>query len=427
MGYFSYLRQSIQERNKLYYRSIQKHQYKFKEADVKLIAFYLPQFHPFPENDQWWGKGFTEWTNVTKAQPWFQGHDQPRLPGELGYYNLLTEGVMERQVELAKMYGIYGFCFYFYMFNNKHRLMEKPLDKFLKSNIKMPFCICYANENWTKRWDGLDQDVLIKMTYSKSFVQDLASEIAPCLKDSRYIRIDGKPLFIIYKAALIPKIENFVVEFRNECRKIGIGEIYLTSVLSWIPNKIFEACQYGFDDNLEFPPHRINTESVSTKNFHKDFSGFVYHYKNVIRHKLLETVNFKAFRGVMPGWDNTARISNRACVAYGATPDLYKIWLQYECYKTRMERRKEERFVFVNAWNEWAEGAYLEPDRKYGYAYLQATYDALKDQKKDPRVEYKNQLKDDRSIAKVNHLTYRILRKIKRVVYEFCYYHKKGS
>jgi hypothetical protein len=379
MNQYDYQKELLQKRHPKYYQEfIEREPYEFKIGGVKPIAFYLPQFHNFPENDKWWGKGFTEWTNVTKTMPQFTGHYQPHLVGELGYYNLMMDGVIERQIELAKMYGIYGFCFHFYMFDNHKRLLERPLNKFLaNSNLNMPFCLCYANENWTRRWDGMEDNILIAQTYSDSFELDLATEMLKYLQDKRYITIDGKPLIIIYRINILLNPVEFSIKIREECRKLGIGEIYLCSVLSFGMNN---AIEYGFDDNIEFPLHGIQNLSImnEVEIFSDTFNGKIFSYPNVVKTELEKNITFPRFRGVMPSWDNEARKPNNGYIFHGSTPELYRIWLQGICHKTIIERNDSQRFVFINAWNEWAEGAHLEPDRRYGYAYLEATYQALK-------------------------------------------------
>lgn len=387
MNQYDYQKELLQNRHPKYYQElIEREPYEFKAGEVRPIAYYLPQFHAFPENDEWWGKGFTEWTNVTKAMPQFEGHYQPHLAGELGYYDLMTDGVMERQIELAKMYGIYGFCFHFYMFDNRKRLLERPLNKFLaNSNLDMPFCLCYANENWTRRWDGMENDVLIAQSYGKTFEADLADEMLTYLQDKRYILVDAKPLVIIYRINLLPEAGYFAARFREECLKLGIGEIYLASVLV---NGMGDAREFGFDDNIEFPLHQMNYLNISNEVeiFNENFNGSVFSYPHIVKTELEKNVSFPRLRGVMPSWDNEARKPSLGQVFHGSTPDLYQAWLQGVCNKIITERVESERFVFINAWNEWAEGAHLEPDRRYGYAYLEATYQAILNQSKVPQL-----------------------------------------
>lgn len=378
MQYFEYLREITQNSDDRYYATyVKRPPYSFKSDDVKFIAFYLPQFYSFPENDGWWGKGFTEWTNVSKAIPQFENHYQPRLPGELGYYNLLTNDVMQRQIDLAKQYGIYGFCFHFYMFDNRKRLLEKPLNKFLESkHLDMPFCLCYANENWTKRWDGLDHEILQKQSYSPTYIYDLVYELKPYLADDRYIRVNDKPLIIIYRISLLPDITNFTKLFRELCLQENIGEVYLSAVLI---GEGVDARKFGFDDNIEFPPHKVLLKDVTEDHikYNDLYNGTIFDYTQVVINELNKSIEFPRMRGVMPSWDNEARKPGRGHTYHGSNPELYKLWLAGVCNKTKEERSKEQRLVFINAWNEWAEGAYLEPDRRYGYAYLEATYQAL--------------------------------------------------
>jgi len=390
MKYSDYLEEMLSKRHPKYYKKlIERKPYKFKVGEVRPIAFYLPQFYPFPENDEWWGKGFTEWTNVSKAKPQFEGHYQPHLPGELGYYNLLTEGVIERQIELAKMYAVYGFCFHFYLFDNRKRLLEKPIDKFLSNkSLDMPFCLCYANENWTKNWDGLDNDVLLKQSYSDNFEAGLAAEMSKYLLDSRYILVDGKPLIMIYRINILPDLDQFTTLFREACRTLGIGEVYLCSVQYWdVAN---DAKEFGFDDNIEFPlmqTEHLPVNDCITK-FNDSFSGGVFSYPHIVKTEIEKDIDFLRLRGVMPSWDNDSRKPGIGHSLHGSTPELYQVWLQTICNKTIEERKESQRFVFVNAWNEWAEGAHLEPDRRYGYAYLEATYQAIINQTIIPDISH---------------------------------------
>jgi len=345
---------------------------------VQLIAFYLPQFHAIPENNEWWGAGFTEWTNVKPAKPQFEGHDQPHKPGELGYYNLQDVEVMRRQSELAKLYGVSGFCFYFYWFAGK-RLLESPILQYLETkDIEHPFCLCWANENWSRRWDGLDSEILIAQDHSAQDDIAFIKYVSKYLNDSRYIRIDEKPLLLVYRPSLLPSPKKTVKRWRDWCRNNGVGEIYLAYTQS------FESADpkaYGFDAAIEFPPNNTNppliTENAPLCN--DDFMGVLYDWSVFPeRSEKYNTPDYMLFRGVCPSWDNTARRKNNGTVFLNSSPQGYQQWLSNAVFDTvaRIEK-KSERFVFINAWNEWAEGAYLEPDEKYGYAYLQATKDAL--------------------------------------------------
>jgi len=348
------------------------------QRPVKIICFYLPQFHPIPENNSWWGDGFTEWTNVKPALPQFVGHYQPRKPGELGYYNLLDPKVQKRQVELAKLYGLEGFCFYFYWFGGK-RLLETPIENYLNNDsLDLNFCLCWANENWTRRWDGLDNEVLIAQKHSPEDDIAFIQHVSQYMQDKRYIRVDGKPLLVVYRPSLLPSARSTAKRWRQWCRNNQIGEIYLAYTQSF---EAVDPIQYGFDAAIEFPPNNSSPPDI-TANFTplaKDAEHTVYDYQVFVdRSKKDFNKAYKMFRGVCPSWDNTARRRNYATIFANSTPVLYKQWLINAIQETRRRfSNKDERLVFINAWNEWAEGAYLEPDDRYGYAWLQATRDAL--------------------------------------------------
>ncbi len=345
------------------------------EKAARVIAFYLPQFHPIPENDAWWGKGFTEWTNVKPAKPQFDGHYQPHVPDDLlGYYDLRDTGVMRKQIELAKQYGIEGFCFYTYWFTG-YRLLETPVDNYLADpSLDLPFCICWANENWSRRWDGLDHDLLMEQHYSPEDDLDFIAHMSKYLRDHRYIRVEGKPLLIVYRPNLFPSMKDTAARWRDWCRGNGLGEIYIAYVQSFEKR---DPADYGLDAAIEFPPNNSAPPDITAKApaVSADFEGKVYDWRIFLkRSESYKAPDYPFWRGVCPSWDNTARKKERGTVFAYSSPDLFQCWLvsAFEDTRNRTEAF-DQRLVFINAWNEWAEGAHLEPDKAYGYAYLEAT------------------------------------------------------
>jgi lipopolysaccharide biosynthesis protein len=340
---------------------------------ITVIAFYLPQFHPILENDQWWGAGFTEWTNVTKATPQFEGHYQPHFPGELGYYDLRVPDVQARQVALAKLYGVGAFCFYFYWFGGK-RLLERPILQFLNDKkLDLSFCLCWANENWSRRWDGLDQEILISQSHSKDDDIAFISYISKYLLDPRYLRIDGKPVLLVYRPSELPSASETAATWREWCRDNGVGEIYLAYTQSFTA---VDPLDYGFDGAVEFPPNNSAPPDVThtVKKINPAFSGTIYDWKVFVeRSRRYSKPKYDLYRGVSPSWDNEARKPGRGTVFVGSTPREFEEWVYNASVDTiRRFARRDRRLVFVNAWNEWAEGAHLEPDKRYGYAWLDA-------------------------------------------------------
>ena len=360
------------------FEDLPTHDFSDEERLVNLIAFYLPQFHPIPENDTWWERGFTEWANVVKAVPQFVGHYQPHLPGELGFYDLRIPEVQHRQVELAKKFGIFGFCFYYYWFNGK-TLLEKPLNQFVSDKlIDFPFCLCWANENWTRRWDGLENDVLISQRHSEDSDFSFIKSIENYLRNVRYIKIFNKPILIVYRPSLLPNPLETTKRWRKYCLERGIGEIYLIAVQS--PGTT-DPKLIGFDAIVEFPPHGLpNLSQIQNqlKIVNHDFSGAIYDYFHAAAGMMQKIPpEYPIFKTVMTSWDNTARMQNNPLIFHNCTPSRYQRWLSTALDYTVKYSKSDSRFVFINAWNEWAEGTYLEPDRKFGYSYLNATSQAL--------------------------------------------------
>ncbi|MCB1263357.1 MAG: glycoside hydrolase family 99-like domain-containing protein [Mycobacterium sp.] len=345
------------------------------EGAPKPVCFYLPQFHTIPENDAWWGEGFTEWTNVTRAVPQYIGHDQPRLPDALGFYDLSHLDPIRRQVELARHYGIHGFCFYYYWFSGR-RILEKPLELFLAAaDIDFPFCICWANEDWTRGWNG-GEDILLQQDHHNENPEQFALDVAPILRDPRYIRVGGKPLLIIYRPPIIPDFAARMARWREVLRREGVGEVAVYMIQGFLR---YDPRPWGCDGAIEFPPHNIGfhhnpSEAGAFTVVNPNYSGIIVTAETVLkraRHSQAQGHDYPWIRGCNPSWDNEARRPGRGWTMHGTTPDFFERWLRHITGEGHPGPvRNPENYVFINAWNEWAEGAYLEPDRRFGYAHL---------------------------------------------------------
>ena len=342
---------------------------------AKVLAYYLTQFHSFPENDAWWGKGFTEWTNVARGQPRFKDHYQPRIPRDLGFYSLAAIDTMRKQAEMAKAAGVYGFVFYYYTFNGK-RLLERPLEQFLQTpDIDMPFCLMWANENWTRRWDGMESEVLISQDYREDGDARLVEEYARHFSDRRYIRIQGRPLLMIYRPGLIPNTARTIARWRALfADQFGENPIIIMSQ-SFDDH---DPSAFGLDGAIEFPPHKL-TKNISLADFDPQllddtFSGQIFAYDDLVKCSLEESrPPFPLIKTLVPSWDNDARRQGAGLVVHGSTPAKYEAWLSTLVERAQRNPFFGEPIVCVNAWNEWCEGAYLEPDLHFGAAYLNAT------------------------------------------------------
>lgn len=355
---------------------------------IRPIAFVLPQFHPIPENDEWWGKGFTEWTNVTKATPLFEGHYQPQLPTDLGFYDLRLPEARQAQADLAKEYGIHGFCYYHYWFNGK-RLLNTPIDEMLRlQKPEMPFMLCWANENWTRRWDGRDHEILIKQEYN--FEDDAAHMRWLCAHvflDKRYIRVNDCPVFVIYRHDLFPNITKTAKIWRDiAMNEFGYKGLYLCITESF--NNQMDPTNINFDASIEFSPHQIlanamkmgrKEEFLETLGLRKGKTYSMRDFKLGVTKSLNRQLpNYKLYRSVTPSWDNTARRNENGIIGVGSSPKLYYEWLK-QLRSTFVPFSNDENLIFINAMNEWAEGNKLEPCSKYKNAYLEATKKALED------------------------------------------------
>jgi lipopolysaccharide biosynthesis protein len=340
-------------------------------ASVRALAFVLPQFHPTAENDAFWGPGFTEWTNVTRGRPAFAGHHQPHRPAHLGYYDLRLPETRAAQADLARAHGLHGFVYYHYWFHGR-RLLARPIDDILASQAPdFPFCLCWANENWTRRWDGLDAEVLAEQRYSPDDDVAHLRWLARAFEDPRYIRIDGRPLFLVYRASRLPAPADTTAMWREEAARLGVGELYLCRVESF-PSDKADPRALGFDAAVEFQPDWEHLGTPRLVEGHR-----VYDYQDVVARMLAKpSAPYRRFPCVMPSWDNTARRREGATIVHGASPDAYEQWLAWVASRFT-PYSAEENLVFINAWNEWAEGNHLEPCERWGLGYLDATARAL--------------------------------------------------
>lgn len=345
---------------------------------MKIIPFYLPQFHQIKENDRWWGEGFTEWTNTKSARPLFSGHYQPREPYQDFYYDLTTPSVRKWQAKIAKAYGIYGFCYYHYWFKGK-RLLETPFNEVLKmKEPDFPFCLSWANEPWTKSWDGLDKHILMPQDYGDiSDWKEHFDYLLQAFQDERYIYIDDKPLFIIYRPGHIPDCEKMLNYWNALARENGLKGIYFAETLNSFPLPNIN----GFDASIQFEPfYTIAHDSSSDINkviYDSDMQLNVWDYDKVWMYILQRSLpKKKTFPGAFVDWDNTARRKNaNSSIFVGSTPEKFTIYLSKQIHRTYSFYNSE--FLFINAWNEWAEGTYLEPDKKYGFSYLEGVKNAI--------------------------------------------------
>ncbi|MDT7537961.1 MAG: hypothetical protein QOI82_1546 [Actinomycetota bacterium] len=363
----------------------------------RLIAFYLPQFHPVRENDEWWGPGFTEWRNVAKARPAFPGHYQPHQPGELGFYDLRLPETRQAQADLARSYGVHGFCYYHYWFNGR-RILERPFNEVLASGEPdFPFALCWANENWTRVWDGGADQVLLGQDYSDE--DDLAHirSLLPAFADPRYIRVGGKPMFLVYRAGRMPDPKRTTDIWRAEAARAGLGELYLCKIEGFQEDRGRPPAEGGFDASVGWIPDwgtlgtplRRSVPWRAAAKLGLASRGYrqhrVFEYADVVQRMLSDSrPSYPQHPCVTPSWDNSARRKEAALILRGATPELYEQWLT-EVVRRVIASDNAEPLVFVNAWNEWAEGNHLEPDVAFGHAWLEATRRALNTGRAAPR------------------------------------------
>jgi lipopolysaccharide biosynthesis protein len=348
---------------------------------ARVIAFYLPQFHPVPENDEWWGKGFTEWTNVVKARPLFKGHYQPHLPSDLGFYDLRIPEVRQAQAEMAKYYGVEGFCYWHYWFGNGRKILEKPFNEVLYSgNPDFPFCLGWANGSWTGIWHGAPQKTLIEQIYPSD--DDYTAhfyEVLDAFNDPRYLTVKGNKIFLIYNPRELPNARGFTDLWRTLARKEGLQGIHF--IAHAVTNNPQE---FGCDACVENAPF-LFTPATLWQRMHALLSRIlickklptIRSYSVFVDHMNSRPLSPSQYPLLIPNWDNTPRSGREGFVLQGSTPRLFKSMLESALVKISQRGNLEDRIVFVKAWNEWAEGNHLEPDSRNGYEYLQTLRDSL--------------------------------------------------
>lgn len=366
--------------NKSLFVPFTKNPYKRQAEDTKIFAYYLPQFHAIPENDDAHGKGFTEWTNVASCQPQFAEHFQPKIPYDVGFYNLNMTGIMERQAEIAKNYGIYGFCFYYYWFSGK-KVLEKPLEYFLKSDIDLAFHFCWANENWSKLWDGGNKEIILEQKLEDNDANKFFNDILPFIKDKRYEKIENKPLLMIYRPNIFEKqkLLMFLDKLNTLAQTEGFdGFYYMCSNM----DNFNTPKEWGFEGIIEFPPHGLskyceshNVQKISLKTLYSVFKLDTF----IAQKKWDYQTDYKVFKACFPSWDNLPRKINSNGFCFQITYDDFKKWLSGILAWTKKYNAPNEQYVYINAWNEWAEGAILEPTTRYGYQALDIVKKCLED------------------------------------------------
>lgn len=363
---------------------LQLHEYRHMKNKIRMIALYLPQFHPIPENDEWWGKGFTEWTNVTKAKPLYPGHQQPNLPTELGFYDLRVPEVRQQQAELAAGYGIEASCYYHYWFGGRE-ILERPFDEVVASGEPdFPFCLCWANETWSGVWHGEPKKVLIEQTYpGEEDHRRHFAKLLPAFRDKRYVTVDDKPMFVIYRPMEIPDVTKVMALWQEMARDAGLPGLHL---VAQSPNPDWQPSEHGFDACISPKIPKLDpwiTWHHPIKRIKRNFlrwkgSPTVYQYKDAMKSLLGKGKNgVRDYPVVIPNWDNSPRSGSRGLVFHGSTPELFREHLR-QAVDIAKELRYSEQLIFLKSWNEWAEGNYVEPDRRFGRKFLEVIKDELK-------------------------------------------------
>lgn len=364
-------------------------------SKIKTLAFYLPQYHPIPENDEWWGVGFTEWTNVSRAKPLFKGHEQPLLPADLGFYDLRVSEVREAQAKLAQDYGVNGFIYYHYWFGEEKMVLERIAEEVLKTKKPdFPFCFCWANETWSGIWHGLQNKILAEQKYlGEEDVKKHFNYLLPFFKDSRYIKVDNKPVLFIYEPLNIPESKQYLELYRKEAKEAGLSDLFI--VCSSKGSDVLDYVALGYDANVSNSYHvsfdfeRENFVKSSMKrrlirklnpSSNKLSGPTLIDYDQVHKQVNFQDTNVETYPMVVPNWDNTPRSGDRGVVMLNSTPELFKKEVEKAVKFLNDKSNDHQKFLLIKSWNEWAEGNILEPDVKYGHQYLQALKEGLSGQ-----------------------------------------------
>jgi lipopolysaccharide biosynthesis protein len=326
----------------------------------KKIAFYLPQFHEMTENNEFWGEGFTEWTNVRRAEPQYKGHQQPLKPMD-NYYDLTNPAVHTHQSKLATEYGIDAFCFYTYWFSGR-QLMREVIDLAVANHVDgFKFCLCWANETWSRRWDGQENEILIKQNHDSAKDADYIDDHFHLLQHKNYLRVDGMPILIIYRSDILDKPTDTIKNIRTRARSLGLGELFIVMAQTF---GAIDPRESGFDAAVEFPPHSLSAVGEGKVLRDKDFKGNIYDYRSAVINDCRKPIEpYLVLPTVMPGWDNTPRRMRNSTIFANQSVDVFNFWIRKKIEKLEsLQISTDKKLLFVNAWNEWAEGSQIEPD-----------------------------------------------------------------
>ena len=354
------------------------------ELAARAIAFYLPQFHPVPENDAWWGPGFSEWTNVARARPLFRGHEQPHLPGDLGFYDLRLAESRAAQAALAQHYGVDAFCYWHYWFGAR-RMLNRPFDEVLATGQpRMKFCLAWANHTWSGIWDGAPNRVLIEQVYPGE-TDDRAhfDHLLPAFEDERYLRVDGKPLFYVFRPEQVPDVRAFCQRWQEMAKAAGLGGLYLVAEVSDLLGggpKCRPPEELGFDAGVYIRmPAQVDAATTFKMRVRRKFLRWpeAYPYSAEVPERPVGYSGDTVHPCVYPNWDNTPRSGRRGLVIRGSEPARFRTLVR-ETVRQIQHQEPDRRLLFIKSWNEWAEGNYLEPDRTHGHGYLEALHAELR-------------------------------------------------